>query len=443
MNLTYFMLVLSALAVTYFIFGYLSSRDLKDNDDYFLAGKGLSLPYVFFTLIATQIGGGMILGTSEEAYHSGLYGILYSLGMCMGFVILGLGLAGRLRSLNVATVAEIFEKKYDSKLLKHFASFLSIISMFGIFVAQVVASRRFMTGLGVENELFFLVFWAFVIAYTVLGGLKAVVVTDLLQVSLVIVTFSGMFFYSVVDSPIGDFLSNVGPFTEPNLSWASLFLMPMCFSLIEQDIAQRCFSAKTPKIARNAALLSGLFILVFSFIPVFFGMMARVSGIDIPIGASPLIVYLQGCTSEFVFVIVICALLAAITSTADSLLCAISSNLAQDFSFRYFGLKRSLKLSQATTLVLGILGLIVAYFFDNILALLIQSYELPVSCLFVSVVFSLFSKKLDKRVASASVFTGLIAYLACQFYPPIFMPAEVFILSLSFIAYIVPYYFLD
>ncbi|SCA63967.1 Uncharacterized protein SCG7109_BU_00020 [Chlamydiales bacterium SCGC AG-110-M15] len=443
MNLPYFMTALSILVVIYFILGYLSSRDLKDNHDYFLAGKDLGLPSVFFTLIATQIGGGMILGTSEEAYQSGIYGILYSLGMCLGFIALGLGLGARLRNLNVSTVAEIFEKKYKSKQLKSFASFLSIISMFGIFVAQVVASRRFMLGLGMESELFFLFFWGFVIAYTVIGGLKAVVVTDTLQVGLVILIFTGVFITHSAGHNFSDYIANIGPFDEPSLSWTGLLIMPMCFSVIEQDIAQRCFSARTPNTARNAAFLSGLFIFAFSFVPVFFGMLTRISGIDIPEGASPLIVYLQQSTGEFVFVLIVCGLLAAITSTADSLLCAISSNLAQDFSFEFIGLKRSLGLSQMITLILGILGLIVAYFFNNILALLIQSYELPVSCLFVSVLYSLFTDKLDKRAASASVIVGLLSYIVFHVYTPKFMPPEILTLGFSFVAYFIPHSLLD
>ena len=64
--------------------------------------------------------------------------------------------------------------RYGSPALKKVASLLSIATMFGIVIGQIIASRALLEGLGITSEFIFLAFWAFIITYTILGGLKAV-----------------------------------------------------------------------------------------------------------------------------------------------------------------------------------------------------------------------------------------------------------------------------
>ena len=201
MNSALFLSIFSVLAIIYFFIGLYASKNIKNNSDYFLASRDLGLWPVTFTLIATQLGGGMLLGTAERAYSIGYWGILYTLGMSLGFLMLGLGFAAKLRSLNVATTAELFETKYHSPSLKKIASLLSITTMCGILVAQVIASKTLLAGLDIHNEYIFLIFWAFVIIYTMVGGLKAVVFTDVAQVWVIILVFGGIFLYSIFTEP--------------------------------------------------------------------------------------------------------------------------------------------------------------------------------------------------------------------------------------------------
>ena len=100
------------------------------------------------TFVATQIGGGLVLGAAEEAYQFGWTVLLYPLGACLGFVVLALGVGKNLARFQVSTVAEFFEVVYRSPLLKKMASLLSITSLFMILMAQVIASRKFMVSLG-------------------------------------------------------------------------------------------------------------------------------------------------------------------------------------------------------------------------------------------------------------------------------------------------------
>ena len=101
MDMIIFLTLFSVLSVLYIAMGLYASRSIETNDDYFLAGRGLGLRDTSMTLIATQVGGGMLLGTAVESYSTGWYGLLYSFGMTAGLLILGFSLASKCRDFCV------------------------------------------------------------------------------------------------------------------------------------------------------------------------------------------------------------------------------------------------------------------------------------------------------------------------------------------------------
>lgn len=445
MNIALFLTVFSALTIFYFFIGLHAAKNIKTNTDFFLASRDLGLFPVMFTLIATQLGGGMLLGTAQESYSIGLWGVLYTLGMSLGFLMLGLGFAAKLRSLNVATTAELFQTKYNSPTLKKVASLLSIATMCGLLIAQVIASRALLNGLQINNEAIFLMFWTLIIIYTMVGGLKAVVVTDVAQVWVIILVFSSIFIYSLFGEPasffsLPSFTAMQDGFSLGNVTPSALLatiMLPALFSLIEQDLAQRFFAARTQRIAALAAIGSSIFLLIFSLVPIYFGMKARMLNLDIMPGASPLIPVIEILTNEYVLIFAVCGIIAAITSTADSLLCAVSSNVAQDFDFSFLGIKNQLRVSQLVTLITGIIALIASYLVSqNIISLLIASYEISVSCLLVPLLFAYFGKNLKKNAAIGAIIGGLAGFIIFRFYP-IVLPKEIAALLVSLIGYYV------
>ena len=450
MDTTFFLYIFGALSFLYLYLGYRASKGIKNRQDYFLAGRNLGYWGVTFTLVATQLGGGVIIGTSDHAYSVGIYGILYTVGICLGFGLLACGFASKLRSFEVSTTAELFEKKYGSPSLRKIASVISVVSMTGLLIGQVVASRRFMVGLGVGNEAIVLAFWAFVILYTVMGGLKSVVVTDIAQVTYIIVVMGGVFVWRVIQNPdsLVDFFSEIwnpsiyersGVVSFDQLGIVTLLVMPMLFSLVEQDLAQRCFAARSRRIATLATASAGIFLLAFACIPVFFGIEAHKLAEPVPEGSSVFMVTLSTLMGPYVTALVACGLLAAIVSTADSLLCAISSNVAQDFEFAWIQKLGGLRYSRLVTTAFGILAVVLSYGFNDVLAVLVHSYGLLVSCLLVSVLFCFFQKQLSRRAAYSSVISGLVAAGIFWVYP-IGPSHELATLSVSLLAYLVGYF---
>lgn len=430
MDFTLFFAIFSVLGIVYFAVGVAASKDVHTEDDYFLANRQFGVWSITLTLIATQVGAGMLVGASSEAYQYGYYGIMYNAGMCLGFLLLGLGAASKLRGFNISTTAEIFEKMYGSRALRQIASLLSIITLGGIFASQILASRKMIGSFYEGADGFILGFWALVIIYTMFGGLRAVVATDILQVILIFVIFTGALYW-IIDPTDAQWISDPQGFSDADPSkYFKFLLIPVLFAFIEQDLAQRFFSAKTKRVAVISALLASVIVLAFSFIPVYLGMKAKVMGLVIPPSSSPLLILIQQSTNELVLIFVVCALIAAISSTADSLLCAVGSNIVNDFSRR-----NGLAISRAATLLVGGIALIFAYQMDNVLETLSVSYEISVSCLFIAIFTCFFKAKLYPAAAWMSVGLGFIGFLLFRAVDP-GMPPIVATLLLSLSGYI-------
>lgn len=400
-----------------------ASRGVASKDSYLLGDRQFRVPSITMTLIATQLGAGMLFGTAAESYAFGLRGIAYVLGMAIGLMLLGFGVASRLRALNISTTAELFETKYRSKNLRKFAAIISILTMGGILAAQIVASRQLFATLFTISPIWLVLFWICIIGYTTFGGLKAVVATDVLQVIMIVVIFTGVLFYIVPIGQFADVLSS-GPATIDTPLFSEGFfaalVAPILFSLIEQDLAQRCFAAKTKKIAAISALIAAGFLLIYAFVPIILGMYAKTIGISFGPGQSPLVLLFQTKLSNFGLTMVACALLAAICSTADSLLGAASANLISDFFAN--DNKFSLNLSRVLTMIVGLLALLIAFNFDDVIGIIVKSYEISIAALFVPLLIAIFVQKPSKLGAQISVSLGVLTFIGANIIAPSLSP---------------------
>jgi SSS family solute:Na+ symporter len=431
MNIIIFATLLFSLQLIYWVIGRIGSKNLKNKKDYYLAGKRVSFFPLMMTLLATQVGGGLIVGSADEAFRYGWYVLFYPMGAGLGLVILGLGVGKKLSMLGVSTVSQIFEKVYGSKFLKYFSSALSILSLFFVLVAMVVASQKFLLALGFDNLALFLVYWAIVVIYTSRGGLRAVISTDIAQ-AVVFTVFLFICFFKALSSP--SFATAALPsFENFSLVSSKLYgwlLMPLFFMLIEQDIAQRCFAGASPKVVSRAAFWAGIILLCICGIPVFFGVLAKTVGLTIPEGSSVLMTTITSLTGPWIGALAGCAILAAIISTATSQINAISSNVANDFSEKMV----SIPLIRGITATIAICALFAAFSFRNVVDLLILSYELSVCGLLVPVVFALFREKQPLASGITSVAFGIFGFVFFRIVPVPF-PKEVLSILLSLVGF--------
>jgi len=436
MNLSLFVFLLFSLQGFYWFVGRRASTDLQGKEDYFLAGRSVKLFPLMMTFLATQVGGGVILGAADEAYRFGWPVLLYPLGQSIGLMLLGAGIGRRLAQFKVSTVAQIFEVAYKSVMLRRLASLLSVISLFMILVAQVIASSKFLVSMGLSNPPLFILFWAIVIIYTAQGGLRAVISTDLVQAaffSIVFLCCFGLVLFSESSISLMQ-MPQFQNFADISPKLCGWMLMPLLFMVIEQDMGQRCFAGASPKVVSKAAFFAGVCSMIVCVVPVFFGSLANTLSLETPQGGSVLMTAIAATTNPLITALVGCAVLAAIISTATSLINAISSNLANDFRLSIKQNSESIRAVQWVTCLISILAIFFAFYFDNIVDLLIQSYELSVSCLFIPIFIALFRRKGSFPAALLSICFGAVGFILFRLYP-IEFPREIASILLSIVGY--------
>lgn len=408
MNLSLFLMVMALLGVGYCWVGIRLSRGLQSRSDYFLGGRTIGKVALALSIMATQLGGGVVLGAADEGYRLGWAALFWPGGIALGLLALGLGLGRRLRQMEVSTVAELFSSVYGSRLLRWLASSLSMVSLFLLLVAQLIACRKLLLAFGVESDLLFILLWIGVLFYTVAGGLKAVVYTDVIQSLFLLLVFTLAFGAAWISFPSVEVSAPVFGAVEGGWGLSStLFLMPFFFMLIGQDMGQRCFAAQSDRAVSVAFLIAVVGFSIVGAVPVAFGVWARSAGIEIEGGASVLMAAASAMTNPIVATLVGCGALVAILSTVDSLLCAVSSNLASDFSDRV-----GVRLCQLSTLGVGVLAILLSMAFKSVSEITMLSYKISVACLAVPVLASLWRRRATSLAGLLSIAGGGIGLLA-------------------------------
>lgn len=438
-----FTLLMTVLGAIYLYIGYKASHKVTTVHDYFSAGQSFGTFALTIALIATQLGGGVILGTSNESFNHGLYGLLYVISISIGFLILASGLAVRMKSFNVATTAELMEKHYNSANLRKVASLLSILSLGGLLMAQVLATKNLMISLQVFNPILFWFFWLSVIGYTMMGGLRAVVDNDIFQLAFIMVVFCGLFVYEIFTagfSSVFSIFQNTKATAGATFNFArliSIIIIPACYSLIEQDIAQHIFAARSAAVAFAGSLCAAIIMLLFAIIPVYYGMKASVLSLTLAPGANPLVALFDAYHSPVIVTFIVYGVIAAIISTADALLCAISSHIVQDFSISKKS-SHSLLASKLVMLIVGVLAVIGGSSFTSIIDVIVGSYDIPVTTLFISIMMAYAGYKAPASAATCSIIFGLIGFVIFKLLHliPVFSP-ELFALGASALGYVI------
>jgi len=226
-------------------------------------------------------------------------------------------------------------------------------------------------------------------------------------------------------------------------------IIPALYSLIEQDLAQIFFACKSPKYAKIASFGSGIVLFLFALIPLYFGVKAKFLNINIEDSCNPLMSLFSQNYSSLITIFVSYGVLAAIISTANGILCAISSSIVKDFNLLDLkNNKSNIIISKLVMLFVGIIGLLAAFYLKDIIKVLVDSYAITISSTFVSIlaVYIVASKQnnykimMPKLAAYLSFFSGLFSFIIfLTLDTSIFVNPEFDSFVLSLIFYILGY----
>ncbi len=426
-----------AIIVVYMIamlgIGFYFNSKNKDKDDFYVGGRQMGSGHIGLSVVATDVGGGFSIGLGGLGFMIGLSGswMLFTglLGAWLSatFLIPVVHAAGKKHRL--LSFPQWLSHGYNPQVAK-IAGIISGIGYLGFTSSQLLAGAKLASGVfpDISLDAALLVMGIIAVVYTALGGLKAVIFTDSIQWLILII---GLVFVGI---PMG--FREVGGWQEVRttlpasftglknvslpqiLNWA-VTIIPIWF--IGMTLYQRIYACRDEKIAKRAWYIAGVFEYpVMAFMGVTLGMLARVAaeqdmfapdgytsaeGMDAEMGLPVLLRYVLPIGGMG---LMLAAYFSAILSTADSCLMAASGNLVQDI---FPGRKKlhSIKGSQIVTGALGAVALVIALNMTSVLDLMLHSYALMVSSMFIPVL-GLISRK---KVHSGSAIMAMVAGGGC------------------------------
>ncbi len=401
----------------------------KDAEDYFVGGRGMGWGHVGMSVVATDVGGGFSIGLGGLGFAMGLSGSWLLFTGLLGAWLTAVFIIPRVkavdRKLGLMTYPDLLRHRYGRSVALA-AAVVSALGYTGFTGAQILAGTKLASatifgGLPASVDpwtVSLLVLGGITIAYTVLGGIKAVIYTDTVQwgvllVGLIVVTIPSALHevggWSALKAtlPAGHFsLSSAGPALL--LNWAAA-IVPIW--AVAMTLYQRMYACRDERTARRAWYLAGILEWPFmAFAGVLLGMCGRALFPEAEAEmAIPLLV--RDVLPAGVRGVVVAAYFSAIMSTADSCLVAASGNVVNDLMPGRAGVRQS----QRATLAIGVVAVVLASRFDGVLDAILGVYSFMVAGLFVPTLGVFFSRRATPAAAMASMVSGGGVALAGQF----------------------------
>ena len=251
------------------------------SQQYFLANKSLGWFTVGAAVFTSNISTIHLVGWAAGGAKDGMVIGNFEWMACFTLILLALLFAPFYINSGVATLPEFMERRYSPKA----RTFLAVIGLFGalfihIGISLFAAAKVFESFLGVPMMATIIVLSVFTVIYTALGGLKAVVMTENIQVVLLLGGATLLTVLGIKALPdagihnVADFKSVAFPGQlemlqpiinkEGNLnqfSWLTIILgypiLGIWYWCADQTHVQRVLGAKTLKDAQNGALFAG------------------------------------------------------------------------------------------------------------------------------------------------------------------------------------------
>jgi Na+/proline symporter len=318
--------------------GFWAARRVASDDDLLVAGRRLGPWLATASIFATWFGAESCIGAAGDAYESGLHALTvepFAYGLCL--VLMGLLFAARMHRLKLTTVADFFAIRFGAGPERLAAVLLLPSSLFWA-AAQLRAFGHIVATNSDGMLTAAAATWiaaGVAIAYTASGGLLADVYTDVVQGALLLVGLAvlGAAVWSnlatgtaaVAATPPAGGAAAAGPEPSSLLAVLEGWAIPLCGSIVAQEALSRSLGARTPTIARNAAICGGAIYLVAGLVPLTIGLVGPqlAPGLEDPEAILPhLSSTLLSPVLNFVFAI---ALVSAILSTVDSCLLVVAA----------------------------------------------------------------------------------------------------------------------
>jgi SSS family solute:Na+ symporter len=324
--------------------------------EFFLAGKSLRWPMIGAALFTANISTIHLVGLAAEGYRIGLVVGNFEWMASFTLILLGLVFAPFYFRSKIGTLPEYLEKRYSSgsRMIMAFTTLLGAL-LIHIGISLYAGAKVMEHFFGINVYLSIIVIATITATYTIIGGLKAIVVTDTIQAVLLLIGTAILTLAAILALPeIGihslsqfqeaikiDQLSMVHDFKNGvtgrlnEYSWVSVLLgypiLGVWYWCTDQTIVQKVLGARSERDAQYGAIFAGFLKILPVFLMVFPGVLGYLlfkNQIKEP--NDTLLVMMQNLLPTGLRGLMAAALLAALMSTIEAALNSTACVTAQD-----------------------------------------------------------------------------------------------------------------
>ena len=425
------------------LIGFYSGRKVNSMKDFLVAGRRLPLWMATATLLATWFGAGSSMGVSATVYSDGIGGVLADpLGASLSLMLAGVFIVGLLRKKKYLTVTDIISDKFG-RGAGIYASLWMLPVYIGWIAAQLLGMGTILhviTGISVFKGT--LIGAVVVLVYTVSGGMWAVTLTDVVQVSLLALGLVVIMPFAIneaggIDKIIaslkpGDLSIGPGEITCVNdvTYYIGSWIIMGLGCMVGQDLIQRSLASRSAKVAVSSSVISGFLYLLIGVIPIMIGFAARTvlakynittetMGGDLENQVMPrMAILILGSIHPIAMTVFLAALISAIMSSADSSLLAGSSLLVRNVIDNLMPSKdpkATLRRTRITTFALLVIATVLAFTSKSIYALMVNCWTSQLVVVFLPVIIALYVPKASRSTAWAVMFVSTVVWLFYTF----------------------------
>lgn len=412
--------------------GVWSTRRSKNEEDFLVAGRRLGPTLYAGTMAAVVLGGASTVGAVGLGYQYGISGMWLVFSIGCGILLLSLVFAAWINRLEVYTVAQMFELRYGPG-----ASLLTGIVMAAYtFMLSVTSTVAYGTIFAVLFELervpAILLGGGVVIAYSVLGGMWSITLTDFVQ--FVIKTI-GIFFIllPILLMKSGGFEGLHAALPETAFSITSIggeriityFVVYFLGLVIGQDIWQRVFTARSEGVAKWAGVTSGVYCILYALAGALIGMCAKVLLPDIEVRDNVYPTIVKYALPVGISGLVMAAALSAIMSTSSGALIATATVVKEDIIAKLRGTTATaapttghdeVRNSRIYILIFGVLMIGAACVVQGVVEALTIAYDILVGGLMVAIIGGFLWPRGTIKGALASIVVGTVLTLGTMWF---------------------------
>ena len=408
------------------IIGIVSSRKLESIDDFAVSNVKYGKTVIFITMCCSFLGGGFSFGNATEVYKNGIGNILILCGFSVGQILIGKYIAPKISKFSdCISTGNIIGKVYG-KGMQIITGILSTMICAGILGAQVsVMGNIFQTFMGIPSYIGIIVGFGIVLIYSTIGGIKADIVTDIIQFFVLVVGLPFLLFYGI--KTIGGFssISYAVPteyyniFNNTNfVAFFAAFITLLIGEMLVPPYVQRLLIGKNSEDTAKATIWSGYASIIFFVITGSIGLIAYTLDKNMNPDLA-MIGIIKKILPTGLSGIIISAMMAIVLSTADSFLNSAAVGIIDDVYIplkgKLISQKQKLNMVRKANVLIGIIAVLVAMFIPSLLDILTFSYSFWAPTILPILLLTILGIKLKKYIALFGVVIGFLSTFIWDF----------------------------